>query len=378
MGSRAERRAAGEGAVRRRANPAVTMPADKVDSRRERQGAETFRHLAGVGASGGRSVADGLEHGMTAISPRQLAGILAWYAEAGVDCAISDVPTDWLTRATPPLGAEAMAAIRARLEAGSGMPDGVLAQRTDLTGPSASRAGVAADGMAARQPAHTPAAHPSGAGLVRPTSETARPPLGRAGATTADEGPRRFPTASPDDAGVDARRQAARAVDLADLAAIVTAFEGCALKATAKSTCVYRGASQARLAVIGDWLVDLHGPHEHQSLLQASRQLAILDAFGGLTGRVDAFSELMRERAGIDRQSGRGEVAGHVDDRGRIGPAGVVGAGGHERHVERGDRPLHLAAEQSGVVVVRLTADDGDVWRAKCGRGEHVAVNSAA
>ena len=36
------------------------------------------------------------------------------------------------------------------------------------------------------------------------------------------------------------------------------------------------------LATIGEWLVDIHGPHDHQSLLHPARQLAILDAFGGL------------------------------------------------------------------------------------------------
>ena len=36
------------------------------------------------------------------------------------------------------------------------------------------------------------------------------------------------------------------------------------------------------LATIGEWLVDIHGPHEHQSLLHPGRQLAILDAFGDL------------------------------------------------------------------------------------------------
>lgn len=36
------------------------------------------------------------------------------------------------------------------------------------------------------------------------------------------------------------------------------------------------------LARLGDFLVDLHGPHEHQSLLQTSKQLAILDAHAGL------------------------------------------------------------------------------------------------
>jgi DNA repair protein RecN (Recombination protein N) len=36
------------------------------------------------------------------------------------------------------------------------------------------------------------------------------------------------------------------------------------------------------LATIGEWLVDIHGPHDHQSLLHPAKQLAILDAFGGL------------------------------------------------------------------------------------------------
>lgn len=36
------------------------------------------------------------------------------------------------------------------------------------------------------------------------------------------------------------------------------------------------------LAGIGDWLVDMHGPHDHQSLLYPARQLAMVDAFGHL------------------------------------------------------------------------------------------------
>src|ERR1044071_8173959 len=44
----------------------------------------------------------------------------------------------------------------------------------------------------------------------------------------------------------------------------------------------------AVLAAIGEWLVDIHGPHDHQSLLHAPKQLAILDAFGGLQIERDA------------------------------------------------------------------------------------------
>ncbi len=51
------------------------------------------------------------------------------------------------------------------------------------------------------------------------------------------------------------------------------------------------------LGETGEFLVDIHGPHEHQSLLHAARQLAILDAFGGLEARRDAFAALVAQRA---------------------------------------------------------------------------------
>jgi DNA repair protein RecN (Recombination protein N) len=56
----------------------------------------------------------------------------------------------------------------------------------------------------------------------------------------------------------------------------------------------------AALATIGEWLVDIHGPHEHQSLLHAGKQLAILDAFGGLQEEREAFGELVRRRSEIE------------------------------------------------------------------------------
>ncbi len=55
----------------------------------------------------------------------------------------------------------------------------------------------------------------------------------------------------------------------------------------------------AALATIGQWLVDIHGPHEHQSLLHAPSQLAILDAFGGLQKERDTFGALVRQRTGL-------------------------------------------------------------------------------
>ena len=56
------------------------------------------------------------------------------------------------------------------------------------------------------------------------------------------------------------------------------------------------------LAQLGQWLVDIHGPHEHQSLLQPARQLAILDAFGGLLPLREQFAGLVRHRAEIESQ----------------------------------------------------------------------------
>jgi DNA repair protein RecN (Recombination protein N) len=54
------------------------------------------------------------------------------------------------------------------------------------------------------------------------------------------------------------------------------------------------------LAAIGEWLVDLHGPHDHQSLLHPAKQLAILDAFGGLEKERAAFGGLVQRRAALE------------------------------------------------------------------------------
>jgi len=56
------------------------------------------------------------------------------------------------------------------------------------------------------------------------------------------------------------------------------------------------------LASLGEWLVDIHGPHEHQSLLHPASQLAILDAFGKLDGERAAFGALVRQRAALEQE----------------------------------------------------------------------------
>jgi DNA repair protein RecN (Recombination protein N) len=49
------------------------------------------------------------------------------------------------------------------------------------------------------------------------------------------------------------------------------------------------------LAALGQELVDMHGPHEHQSLLHPARQLDILDAFAGLGAAREAFAALIAQ-----------------------------------------------------------------------------------
>jgi DNA repair protein RecN (Recombination protein N) len=54
------------------------------------------------------------------------------------------------------------------------------------------------------------------------------------------------------------------------------------------------------LAALGERLVDIHGPHEHQSLLHPAQQLAILDAFGKLEEEREAFGEMLRRRTALE------------------------------------------------------------------------------
>jgi DNA repair protein RecN (Recombination protein N) len=61
-------------------------------------------------------------------------------------------------------------------------------------------------------------------------------------------------------------------------------------------------ASLNTLAALGQWLVDIHGPHEHQSLLSPARQLVLLDAFGNLVEERNAFIALMRRRRALQAQ----------------------------------------------------------------------------
>jgi DNA repair protein RecN (Recombination protein N) len=65
------------------------------------------------------------------------------------------------------------------------------------------------------------------------------------------------------------------------------------------------------LAALGQELVDMHGPHEHQSLLHPARQLDILDAFAGLSPLREKFAGLVRQTRQWEEQ----KAALIVDER---------------------------------------------------------------
>jgi DNA repair protein RecN (Recombination protein N) len=61
-------------------------------------------------------------------------------------------------------------------------------------------------------------------------------------------------------------------------------------------------ATLAVLGSLGEMLVDMHGPHDHQSLLNAAKQLDILDAYGELAKPREAFADKVSRRADLLRQ----------------------------------------------------------------------------
>ena len=86
------------------------------------------------------------------------------------------------------------------------------------------------------------------------------------------------------------------------------------VQASGKTICRISGrpASVAQLRELGEWLVDLHGQHEHQSLLSVSRHLDMLDGWGGksiltlreaVAGIWNSQATLRREKATLEKDS---------------------------------------------------------------------------
>lgn len=170
-----------------------------------------------------------------ASSHTDLVALLDWYRAAGVDCAVGETPVAWLGDHARVPGAAFdwpdQAPGRPRGEAvGTGQPAGPI------------RGEPARTGGGAAVPRQPPAAF---------SRERMAPPSARGGDLVRTP-PARFASGAPDAAETAARALAARASDMTALQAALERFEGCALKATAKSTCVYRGAAQAPVMIIGE------------------------------------------------------------------------------------------------------------------------------
>jgi uracil-DNA glycosylase family 4 len=141
-----------------------------------------------------------------------LALVLAWYREMGVDAAVGNEAIDWLSRGDRGPGA-------------------------DFVTPSAD----AGPAQPAARSSATP--QPQGRSQFSQPLERRPPPLP----------PQRKITVSEPDAAVSAARAAVKSArTLQELEAILARFDGCTLKATAKNLCFYRGAEKARLMIIGE------------------------------------------------------------------------------------------------------------------------------
>jgi len=172
-------------------------------------------------------------------TPQRIAALLAWYREMGVTAVLQDAPVDWTARGDVAPGAHyAMPAGARRAGDRSGgataaapRPAGTPVRREPLPIDGATR------GASAAGPRPAPAFPTRPAPAVRPV-ERAAPNV------------RTFDSAGGGGAGgVPVKIDAAT---LAALGEALVAFEGCALKTTAKTMCLFRGAETARLMVIGE------------------------------------------------------------------------------------------------------------------------------
>jgi DNA repair protein RecN (Recombination protein N) len=60
-------------------------------------------------------------------------------------------------------------------------------------------------------------------------------------------------------------------------------------------------ATASTVGSLGEMLVDIHGQHDHQSLLQASRQREILDVYGGAKGLAEEVTDRYRNTVALQK-----------------------------------------------------------------------------
>jgi len=76
-----------------------------------------------------------------------------------------------------------------------------------------------------------------------------------------------------------------------------------------------RPATLAQLSELGGLLVEIHGQHEHQALLDRSHQLSLLDAFGQHAPALEKVGDAARRWAALDKELAELARSGDVGDR---------------------------------------------------------------
>jgi len=127
-------------------------------------------------------------------------------------------------------------------------------------------------------------------------------------------------------------------------------------------------ATQGQLRELGEMLLDVHGQHEHQSLLRAPAQLLLLDAHGQLKDAArdvaDAFgawrraidARMLAQSAREQSAAQRGELQQLVDELGRLSPE----PGEWERIEAEQKRLAHGAALMEGARAALQVIADGE------------------
>jgi DNA repair protein RecN (Recombination protein N) len=142
-----------------------------------------------------------------------------------------------------------------------------------------------------------------------------------------------------------------------------------------------RAVSIGQLAALGARLVEIHGQHEHQALLDRSRQLSLLDAFGRLQPLLGPVQKAAAEWQAADRELSqlqeRGDVGDRIDylghqldelDRESLAPADIDALlAQHRRAANAG--ALVQACDRAGLLI-------GDDEGAAAGIGQALAALS--
>jgi len=164
-----------------------------------------------------------------------LAALLAWYGDMGVTDLVGETPVDWVSRGDTgarPSGSDTHLPVIPEADPGEG--------RGRLSGTSRNESSPASRGPGSVR--GSPAAPP----------DVIRGPSGMTGGTPGVRPSGSDTVASPEEAVTAARTAAGKAGTLEELQALLAAFDGCGLKATAKNLCFYRGAGKTRLMLIGE------------------------------------------------------------------------------------------------------------------------------